>query len=121
MKNNSLCNSVFNAAQNCTGYPFVGHREKHNNNRNKTQPNKDKKSNDKKNKNQGINVPKGQNATTLASTEAPVISSQPNKAQKARANLGQNSPKPTTGSGAATHKSESKNGALGEKGPGFRP
>lgn len=142
MKNSTLCKAVKDAAQTCPGYPFIADSERLKSSKNnakqadaKKQNAKSKdekksngknekaneKSTDKKNKNQGGNVPKG-NGTAKATNNT---SAQPNKAQKGKAGeikFPQTTQKPTTidNGKSTTHKSESKDGALGAKGPGFQ-
>ncbi|KAL7039339.1 hypothetical protein ACKWTF_009876 [Chironomus riparius] len=92
----------------------------------------EKKNNDKKNDGKGSNVPKGKDKTTAnpaainGTTPSNNASVEPNKAQKGKAKeikFPQTTQKPTTAVSGnnTTHKSESRDGALGPQGPGFQP
>ncbi|XP_070498681.1 uncharacterized protein [Chironomus tepperi] len=125
LKNNTLCKSVYSAAQNCSGYPFIGHKD----NPKSDKKNDEKKSNDKgaDKKQQNKNQVNAKNNTTTGPTTTKGIalaSEQAKKVQKAKEmKFPQTTQNPTTTKSGqnTTHKSESKDGALGSKGPGFAP
>ena len=127
MKNNTLCKSVKDAAQSCPGYPFI---EKPKSSKNVTKQaenakkNNEKKPNDKKNNGKGKNTTTANPAATNGTTTGSNASVEPNKAQKGKAKeikFPQTTQKPTDIGKSTTHKSESSDGALGPKGPGFQP